>query len=217
MAFWAALPMIASMGAQAMGGETGRAATVEGAKSQARIEAMKRAYMTKNFEEDIERQRPFYEAGKAAGLMYTDAIRNKLDPTKTGTYQQISKMISPDLADAPEYVREGAFERLGAVEQQRQKTRLMDIQQLGLGAAGSAGTAGLNLGNVLAQSYGLTGNVMAGGMQSSADQRQSMWNTAATQMSGLPSYFESGKKPSPQSQQNYNLGMPMNTNYGGYA
>lgn len=184
--------MLASMGAGAAGSAEGRTATVDGAKSQAKIETIKREYMTKMFNEDIERLQPFYEAGKSAGVMYGDAIKNKLDPTKTGTYNQIDKMIGSDLEGAPEYVREEAFERLGAMEQQKQKSRLMDIQQIGLGSAGSAGTAGLNLGNTLAQSYGLSGNVMAQGMQSGANQRQSMWNNAATQLGGMPSYFGSG-------------------------
>jgi hypothetical protein len=195
MAFWAAIPMIASMGAQAMGKESARASTIEGAKSQAKIEAMKREYMQKIFTEDIDRLKPFYEAGTAAGIKYGDAIRNKLDPTQTGTYKQISSMISPDLEGAPEYVKERAFERLGAMEGERQKTRLMDLQQIGMGSAASAGTAGLNLGSMLAQSYGLSGNVMARGMQSGENQRQSMYNVAASQMSGLPSYIASGDRP----------------------
>jgi hypothetical protein len=209
--------MIASMGAQAMGAETARVSTVEGAKSQARIEAMKREYMTKMFDEDIERLKPFYEAGKSAGVMYGDAVRNKLDPTKTGTYQQISKMISPELEGAPEYVKEEAFERLGAMEQQRQKSRLMDIQQIGLGSAGSAGTSGMNLGRTLAQSYGLSGGVMAQGAQSGAEQRQSMYNVAATQLGGMPSYFASGRQTPQQPQQNVGIPLGASSRYGGYA
>lgn len=204
MAFWAAIPMIASMGAQALGGEQARESTIEGARTQAEIERLKRDYAQRTFEEDIERQKPFYEAGKQAGVLYPDAIVNKLDPTVTGAYQLQKRLIEPELEGAPEYVKESAMQQLGAIEQQKQKSRLMDIQQIGLGAAGAAGTAGLNLGNILAQSYGLTGQVSGGAKQSAAEQRQSAWNVAASQLSGLPAYFAAGRQPT----QTYDTYMP---------
>ena len=204
MAFWAAIPMIASMASSAAGAESARASTVAGAKSQARIETMKREYMQKMFDEDIERLKPFFEAGQKAGVMYGDAVRNKLDPTKTGTYQQISKMIGGDLEGSSEFVKENTFGRLGAMEQQRQKSRLMDLQQIGMGSAASAGTSGMNLGQTLAQSYGISGGAMATGMQSSSNQRQSMYNKAITGISEIPSYVASNRSSNSLGQLQYN-------------
>jgi hypothetical protein len=185
--------MIAGLAMSQRGQQQAMASTVEGARTQANIEAMNREYSQKVFDEEIEQQKPFYDAGVKAGVKYDDAITNKLDPKKTGTYQLQRELIDPDLAGQPEYVWEGAHERLGAMEAEKQKGRLMDLQQIGLGAAGSAGTAGVNLGNVLAQSYGLTGNVMAKATQSAAEQKQSMWNVTASQLSGLPSYFSASR------------------------
>jgi len=193
MGFFAAIPALLGMGASAAGAEASREGTVEGAKSQARIEAMKRAYAMKRFEEDLEMQKPFYEAGLQAGVKYGDAIKNRLDPTKSGAYQFQKGLMEKDLKGAPEYVREGALSRLGAMEGEKQKSRLMDLQQIGLGASAQAGTSGLNLGNVLAQSYGISGGAMAQGTQSGYDQRQSMYNVAASQLSGLPSYMAANR------------------------
>lgn len=188
-----------SVASQAAGSEEKRISTVEGAKSTVAIEALSREYATQMFKEDIERQQPFYEAGKAAGVQYGAAVRNQLDPTESGSYQLQKDLIDKDLGGAPAYVKEGAYAQLGAVEGEKQKSRLMDLQQIGMGSAASAGTSGLNLGNMLARSYGLSGNVMAGGMQSSANQTQSMWNVAGSQLSGLPAYIESGRQPTPTS------------------
>jgi hypothetical protein len=188
-----------SMGSQVAAGEAGRASTVEGAKSQAAIEEKSRAYALQMFEEDIEQQRPFYEAGQAAGVQYGAAVANRLDPTTSGAYQLQKGLIDEDLKDAPSYVSAGAYSQLGAVEGEKQKSRLMDMQQIGMGSAASAGSAGLNLGTMLANSYGLSGNVMAGGMQSSANQRQSSFNVAGSQLSGIPAYVEAGRNPPPAS------------------
>lgn len=193
MSLWSLVPMIAGMASSYMGSQQVAASTIEGAQSQANMEKMSREYATKTFEEDIERQKPFYDAGVKAGVKYNDAITNKLDPTKSGAYKMQMGLISPDLKDAPEYVREGAFEKLGAIEGEKQKSRLLDLQQIGLGAAGSSGQSSLNLGTMLAQSYGLSGNVTAGANQSASEQKQSMWNTAASQLSGLPAYFAAGR------------------------
>lgn len=192
MGWWSAIPAIASVGMSFLGQGEAAEGVEAGAKEQAGIEKMKREYAQKVFEEDIERHKPFYDAGVAAGVSYPDAITNKLDPTKSGAYQLQRGLIEPDLAGAPEYVREGAMEQLGAIEAEKQKTRLLDIQKIGLGAAGTAGTSSLNLGNILAQSYGLTGQVLGQGRITAGEQRQSAWNVAASQLSGLPSYFAAG-------------------------
>jgi hypothetical protein len=114
-----------SMGSQVAAGEAGRASTVEGAKSQAAIEEKSRAYALQMFEEDIEQQRPFYEAGQAAGVQYGAAVANRLDPTTSGAYQLQKGLIDEDLKDAPSYVSAGAYSQLGAVEGEKQKSRLV--------------------------------------------------------------------------------------------
>ena len=88
------------------------------------IQKLNRDYSTKLFNENIERQKPFYEAGLKAGVKYPDAITNKLDPTQSGSYKTKLGLIEKDLEGAPEYVREDAISRLGAVEGEKQKSRL---------------------------------------------------------------------------------------------
>lgn len=171
--------------------------TEEGAREQAEVERLKRGYAQKIFEEDIERQRPFYEAGVKAGVKYPEAITNRLDPTQSGAYKLQREMIEKDLATAPEYVRRDSLQRLEAIEAEKQKERLLDLQKIGLGAAGVAGTGGMSLTNVLSQSYGIQGQATASAMQTAAEQRQSAWNVAASQIMGLPAYLAS-RQPIPQ-------------------
>jgi len=181
--------------AEREGAEEAAEGVEKGAAEQARIEQIKREYVQKQFDADIERQKPFYEAGIAAGVDYPDAVKNKLDVTKSGAYQEQKALIDPTLEDSPQYVKDMAMERLGAVEGEAQKGRLLDLQKIGMGAAGSAGNSSMNLGNVLAQSYGLAGNVQTGADITSSETRQSAWNRAASQITGLPAYLEARKAP----------------------
>jgi hypothetical protein len=191
---WELLPMAASMGAD-MYSQSQMAGKVEDAgAAQANIEAQNRAYQQKLFEEDIKRSKPFYEAGIKALPEYEKAVTNDLDPTKSGLYKMQSDLMAGDLEDAPEYVKEDAFKRLGAEEQQKAKPRLLDLMQIGMGAAGSAGRTSVNLGTALARSYGTASQTLQKTGQEAKDIRQSMWGRAADEISGLPAYFAS--KPS---------------------
>lgn len=208
MSFWDAVPALLAVGATAADYIGSKEATKgleegtrEGEAKQAALEKLNRDYAQKIFDEDIERQKPFYDAGIKAGVQYSDAITNKLDPTQSGAYKTQLGLISPELEGAPEYVREEAIQRLGAIEGEKQKGRLLDLQQIGMGAAGAAGTSGMNLGNVLAQSFGRTsgaGFQTAQNLQTVGEQRQSAFNVAASQLSGLPAYLASSRSPQTQ-------------------
>lgn len=196
MSWWDIIPAVLEIGSIAvdyMGAEEATKGVEEGSAEQIRIETIKRNYATKVFEDNLERQKPFYDAGIKAGIQYPNAITNRMDPTKSGTYKTQLGLISKDLEGAPEYVKEEALQRLGAIEGEKQKNRLLDMQRIGLGAAGSAGTSGLNLGNTLAQSFNLSSGVLGSSQQEVSDRNQSAWNVAASQLSGLPAYMEAGK------------------------
>jgi len=188
---WELLPMAASMGVD-MYSQSQMADKVEDAGAiQANIEAQDRAYQQKIFEENITRQQPFYKAGVKALPEYEKAVVGDFDPTKTGLYKMQAELMEPGLKDAPEYVREEAFQRLGAEEEQKAKPRLLDLMQIGLGAAGSAGRTSVNLGSALAKSYGTASQAQQRTDQAASEIRQSMWGRAADEISGLPAYFAS--------------------------
>lgn len=188
---WELLPMAASMGASMYGEYQMGEKVEEAGATQARIEAMNRQYQQKLFEEDITRQQPFYKAGAKALPEYEKAVTGEFDPTKSGLYKMQAELMEPGLEGAPEYVREEAFERLGAEEQQKAKPRLLDLMQIGLGAAGSAGRTSVNLGSALARSYGTSSQALQKTGQAASEIRQSMWGRAADEISGLPAYFAS--------------------------
>jgi len=191
---WELLPMAASMGVD-MYSQSQMAGKVEDAGAiRANIEAQNRAYQQKLFEEDIARSQPFYKAGIKALPEYEKAVEGDFDPTKTGLYEMQAELMEPGLEGAPEYVREEAMERLGAEEEQKAKPRLLDLMQIGMGAAGSAGRTSVNLGTALARSYGTSSQALQKTDKVASDIRQSMWGRAADEISGLPAYFAS--KPS---------------------
>ena len=68
---------IAGTGAQAAGSEAGRETTIEGAKTQARIESAKRKASQGEFERQIERQQPFLNVGTQALPLFANAISNR--------------------------------------------------------------------------------------------------------------------------------------------
>lgn len=188
---WELLPMVASMGVEWYSQEQLAEKAGEAGAEVSRVQGLNRAYQQKIFEENIERQRPFYEAGMEALPKYKAAVAGKLDPTESGIYKMRAGLLEEDLADAPEYIREKSMKRLAAEEEQKIKPRLMDIIQTGMGAAGEAGRASVNLGTALAKSYGATSVAGQKYGQAASEIRQSAWGKAADVVSGLPSYFAS--------------------------
>jgi hypothetical protein len=182
------------MGAQAIGGANAAAATVEGAQAQAGIEKLSREAQKRRFERDIKEQEPFMEAGKKAIPLYQQAVEGKFDVTQSPMYKMQAQMIQDELQDAPEFVRQEAMQGLGVREGELAKGRLLDMQKIGLGMAGSAGRTATSFGNAMSQSLMAGGGALAQGQLSGAMQQQNTWMGAMEQLSGLPAYA---------SQQNY--------------
>lgn len=191
MAFWLAL---AGMGMNAIGKQQGLEGTVEGAQTQANIEGLSRAAQKRRFDRDIKYQEPFFKAGEKAVPEYAKAVKNEFDITQSPLYKMQKEMIMGELEDAPEGVRTSALERLGAREGEMAKGRLLDLQKIGLGSAGSAGQTALSFGSAFSQSLQRGGTALAQGTLSSSMQRQNMWTDAMEEVSGYPAY---------RTQQNY--------------
>jgi hypothetical protein len=208
---WLALAgMAASAASSQAGAAAASAASIESAQASAEIESMNRAFQRSQFEKELARQKPFYEAGKAALPLYQQAINNTLDVTKLPLYKMQKGMIEKSFdANTPEYIKENAMQQLGAQEGELAKTRLADVQQIGLGQAGAAGQSQVNLGTTLANSLMRGGNALAQGQLSAAMNQQNAWTKAANDISGLPAYMASiNRGPSSAPQWQYSAGSP---------
>lgn len=208
---WQYLALGASIGMGALGQHQANKAIKEGAASTARMEDMNRKFQEEVFRKNIEMQKPFYEAGKAAIQPYQDAILNKSNPMASGLAQFQKGQLGKSLSGAPEYVKKMAMDRLTAEEGEREKARLLDLQRIGLGASGSAGQSAANLGGALAQSYGVSGRAEAGAIMGDQMAKQNMWVQALDTLSGLPAYLSSTQRPKAQPDLSQ---LPKNLNYG---
>lgn len=189
MAFWVALAGMAMSAASSTAGTAAaQASSIEGAQASSDIEALNRSVQRSNFEKELARQKPFYETGKAAIPLYEAAMKNTLDVTKLPLYQMQKGMIESSFGeDTPQYIKDNAFRSLEAQEGELAKTRLADIQQIGLGQAGSAGQSTVNLGTALTSSITRGSNQLAQGTLKSNQAGQSMWdNTIDTGLSFAP-------------------------------
>jgi len=192
---WQYLALGASIGMGVAGQYQQNKAIGEGAASTAKIEDMNRAFQEQVFKRNMELQKPFYEAGKAAIEPYAEAIKNKRDPMLSGLAQFQKGQLEKSLSGAPEYIKKMALDRLSAEEGERSKSRLLDLQRIGLGASGSAGQSAVNLGGALAQSYGVSGAANANSIMEQNRVRQNMWGQTLDTLSGLPAYLRSTQKP----------------------
>lgn len=196
MAFWLAL---AGMAMTAVGKQQGVAATVEGAEAQANIEALGREAVERRFKRDIEYQEPFFKAGEEAAEPYAEAVKGRFDVTKSPLYKMQKEMIMGELEGAPEGVKADALERLGAREGEMAKGRLLDLQKIGLGAAGSAGQTALSFGTAYSRSMQAGQGALAQGTLGGAMQQQNLWTSAMEGLSSYPAYAK---------QQSYFKGQP---------
>lgn len=197
MAFWAAIPMVASMASSALGGQQSIESTEAGAKSSARIAQLNREYQTRVFEKNIEMQKPFYEAGLEAVDPYSKAISGKGDAMSSGLAKMQKKMISEDTGSMSDYVKNKSMGRLEAEEGEKYKGRLMDLQQIGLGASGSAGQSAVNLGSSLAGSYAQEGGTNIAASMNKQTSLSNMWTQTMDQLSGLPAYYKASQTNTP--------------------
>ncbi len=193
MVAWVALAGLALSAASSSAGSAAAAASsIEGAQASADIEAMNRNYQRSSFEKELALQKPFYEAGKAALPLYEAAIKNTLDVTKLPLYQMQKGMIENSYGEnTPQYIKDNALKTLGAQEGELAKTRLADIQQIGLGQAGSAGQSSVNFGSAFANSISREGSAQAQGQLSAFQEKQGMWNKAIDDTLSVAPYLAS--------------------------
>lgn len=195
MAFAAVAGLIGSVGLGAAAGEAGRAGTVAGVESQVKQERLGREFQTEQFEKALERQQPFLEAGQEASPLLAMAIRNELETSNLPAVEIQKGLVAAGLGgEAPAFVTERAGRGIEAIEAENQKSRLLDLVQIGLGAAGAASGTRANIGTTTAQSLGRIGNIGAGALQSAATQRQNIATTATERFGGLPAFLASQRR-----------------------
>lgn len=194
---WMALAgMAASVASSSAGAAAASAASIESAQASADIERMNRNFQRSRFEQELELQKPFYEAGKKALPLYKQAINNTLDITTLPLYKMQKGMIEGSFdKNTPDYIKENAMKQLGAQEGELAKTRLADVQQIGLGQAGAAGQSNINYGTAVANSLMRGSNALAQGQLNSSMIQQNAWTKAAEDISGLPAYISSTRQP----------------------
>lgn len=186
---------IAGIALSAAGGEAARASTIEGAELQVEQERLGRAFQREQFEKALARQQPFLEAGQEASPLLAMAIRNELDTSNLPSTEIQKGLLAAGLGEeAPAFVTERAGRGIEAIEAENQKSRLLDLVQIGLGAAGAASGTRANIGTTTAQSLGRIGNIGAGALQSAATQRQNIATQATERFGGLPAFLASQKR-----------------------
>lgn len=178
------------MGASAVSSDQALSSSVEGAEAQAKVEALSRAASTKEFDAQAARQQPYIDAGTAAIDPYTEAISNRGDVSGLPATTLQSGMISDFLGgNAPGFVTDEAMANLNATELERNKGRLSDLINVGLGGTASSAGSMVNLGSTVGNSLAYSGNTAAQSLQDAATSRQNMANSAITSLSGLPAYY----------------------------
>jgi hypothetical protein len=186
----------ASVGASAFGQKESDKASIEGARTQARIEEISRQAGEDEFQKQMARQQPFIDVGTRALPMFQRAISNRGDasglPTTAIQQDFVSDFIG---SNAPEFIRQGAMKDINAMESEQQKRRLSDLVNIALGGSASQAVAGVNLASMAGQSQQRQGLSLADALQQSAISRQNMANQAVTEISGIPAYIASIPKP----------------------
>lgn len=174
-----------------------RAAEAEeaGVRQQLETEALNREFQRRQFERQLERQQPFLEAGTLALPEFIQAIQNRPVTDVAGLPATgiqaglITEALGPQ---APAFVTEGALADLSAIEAERQKGRLADLVNIGLGGVGSAAGSRVNLGTTLGSSLAGSGALQAQGLQQAAASRENRRNQLIQGLAGLPAVVAAG-------------------------
>lgn len=192
MGFWAMIPAIAGMAGQAAGGRQQRAATIEGAETQAEIERMNRDYQRELFEKEQARQKPYYEMGLQNALPMVDKYlqQGQVSQEQMPLYRMQKDAGLNALAEqnVGGYGRERFMEGLNATEQDATYNRLMDALKFGLGASSAAGAGASNFAGSYMNSLARGNRALSAGESRAASQRQSMYSNLAGQASSIPAY-----------------------------
>lgn len=192
----AALPAILGIGAQALGSEEERKASLKGAKTQAEIERLSRESEKRQFEKQIARQKPFLEVGEIALPRFIEAISNRGDISGLPATQIQGDLIAEFLGEeAPQFIKERALTNLSAVEAERNKGRLADLISAGLGGALSATGSRADLGTAAGRSLAREASTTGEALQRSAMARQNILGQAVTGLAGLPALIAAGRGP----------------------
>jgi hypothetical protein len=189
---------LGSIGAGAVGQQQAQAGSIEGAKTQAGIERLGRAASKEEFDKQIVRQQPFIDVGTRAIDPLTQAISNRGDVSGLPATQIQSDLISDFLGpQAPGFVTEDVLANLEATELERNKGRLSDLVNIGLGGVGSSAGSRINLGTTLGSSLLGSGNLAGQSLQDAAIGRQNTANQLTTSLGGLPAFIAGQRQPQP--------------------
>jgi hypothetical protein len=184
---------VAGMASSAAGAEALASSTVEGAQAQNEIESRNRGYQRKIFDENIDQQSPYYEAGlNAMPMLEQFRSQGGVDLSGNPLYQMEQRAGQEGL-DMAGGVRQGGRDyfqnALNASSQQPAYNRLLDLQQVGMGSAGSAGQGAATMGSALSDSFQTGANAMMQGTANAGNQRQSLYSNAAGQAGAMPAYY----------------------------
>lgn len=196
------IPLIAGMAGQAAGGLQSSADTIEGAQTQAAIEAISREFGKEIFEQDLERQAPYYEAGTEKGLPLMLQLlqqggmdQEQLQNMPLYNMQMSAGMQGLEQAGASNPFSQNYFtQSLGAAENNAIPSRLRDLLQFGLGSSESAGQGAQNYATTQAESLLTGGNVLAQGAARGNQIRRGMYDELSGQIGNIPSYMYRTRK-----------------------
>lgn len=170
-----------------------------GEQEQLRVEALNREFQEEQFDKQIARQEPFVQAGTEAIDPLIQAISNRGDVSGLPSTQIQGGLISDFLgAQAPGFVTDRALGDLEAIEADKNKGRLSDLVNIGLGGVGSQAGSGANLGSTLGQSLATSGNIAAQSITDAAANRENRRNQLFQGVTGLPSLAVTAFQNRPQ-------------------
>ena len=184
---------------EAQGAEEQTQSIEEGARRQAAIEGKNREFQRRLFEGQIERQQPFLEAGRLALPEFMESISNRGDVSQLPATQIQSEAITKFLGDqAPEYIKQRSQQNLEAVEAERQKGRLSNLVNFGLGGVGAEAGSRASLGTSLGGSMQRGSIAEQQALQQAAINRQNLRNQMIGSAAGIPALFAAAQGPQTQ-------------------
>jgi len=171
-----------------------------GTQEQIRIEGLSREASEKEFKKQIARQKPFVDVGTKALPEFIKAISNRGNVSKLPATRIQKGLISDFLGEnVPEFIRERSLDDLNAIEFEKNKGRLSDLINVGLGGVGSTAGANVNLGTTLGNSFATSGNIQAQSLIDSAASRENRQNQLIQGIAGLPALANTAFQNRPQS------------------
>lgn len=198
---------IGSIGASGLGGMQQNKSQLQAAQTQAEIERMSRDFSRRQFQKQIDRQQPFVDVGTQSLPALIESISNRGDVSTLPATQTQGALISGFLGEnAPGAITENALANLEAIEAEKNKGRLQNLVDVGLGGTGQTIGSRLNLGSTLGQSLASEGNILSNALQQSATNRQNIANQMGSQIGGLPALIAT-MRGGQQSQQQLNQPM----------